>query len=262
MQPADPGGGRCEWEMSSRFALPLLRARRARRRVRAELFRSVSGFRDAAGPRADADPRHPLPRCRRPRTSSPKREAGPRWRSVVVRAIRAAPGAPERPPGHTRGDPHRVRKHARDEHRRPARAAGSAWSAPRCRTASSPGCTTERRPPLPPRRLLAARGPVRPPARAAQGRARDPPRSRWPSAAPAPRRPPGRFAVTDKLRGGELRALLRLLHPRPERPPAEASGRLAGRQPHRDPRHRTRPARSARRPRPDAFAPRIPTSKS
>ena len=54
---------------------------------------------------------------------------------------------------------------------------------------------------------------------------------------PGSETPTGRFAVTDKLRGGNYGAVLRLLHPRPERPPAEASGRLAGRQPDRNPRH-------------------------
>ena len=49
--------------------------------------------------------------------------------------------------------------------------------------------------------------------------------------------PPGAYAVTDGLPGEENRPLLRLLHPRADRPPAEPAARLDRRRPHRDPRH-------------------------
>ena len=64
--------------------------------------------------------------------------------------------------------------------------------------------------------------------------------------APATPTPPGTYAVTDKLEGPAVRQLLRLLHPRALRPPAEDPHRLRRRAPG-DPRHR--PARPRRRPR-------------
>ena len=60
----------------------------------------------------------------------------------------------------------------------------------------------------------------------------------WPSAAPARPRRPGRYAVTDKIAGGALRRLLRLLHPRAHRPPGEPAAWLDRRRPPGDPRHR------------------------
>ena len=196
-------------------------------------------------------------------------DTSPQAEARAALALRGRPALPcrcgVRPNGHvvTRvGTSTEFGSSSRDEHRRAARAPGWASSPPRCRTASWPGCTRERRAPPAARRLLPARGPVRPPPRAAQGRRAAQPASRSPSVARALRPRRGASRSPTSSRGGELRPLLRLLHPRPERPPAEASGRVAGRQPHRDPRHRTRPARSARRPRRDASAPRIPTSNS
>ena len=78
---------------------------------------------------------------------------------------------------------------------------------------------------------------------------------------PGSETPTGRFAVTDKLAGSQLRPLLRLLHPGPQRPPAQHAARLDRRQPAGDPRHRRARPRSARPPRRAACAPPTPTSQ-
>ena len=67
--------------------------------------------------------------------------------------------------------------------------------------------------------------------------------------------PTGRFAVTDKLNGGNYGRLLRLLHHRPLRPPAEPSARLARRRPPRHPRDEQPRRRSAPAPRRAACTP-------
>ena len=71
--------------------------------------------------------------------------------------------------------------------------------------------------------------------------------------------PPGRYAVTDKMPGQPLRRLLRLLHPRPQRPPGEPAARMDGRRPPGHPRHGQPRHHRHARPRPAACGPRMPT---
>ena len=251
------------------FPLLLLAALAAA--LRAELFRAVGGPRLKPAPSDRAHDRPappnlepapaPEPRRRRSRSPagarSPSRPAWPRvrscWRSVP---LRRAPNGRVVARARTQ---HRVRGSARDDIATSA-GAGWAWSATEMPNGKLAWVTSKNTgPPLPAGRLLAPRRPVRPLARAAQGR-------------PALRRIAVAIGARDRrhhrpLRGhrqasaAALRALLRLLHPRPERPPAEAPGRLDGRQPLAI--HGTNsPGTICAPPRRDAFAPRIRTSKS
>ena len=170
-------------------------SRRARRSVRAELFRSVSGFGDA---RSEAF-QHGHDRVAGGAHTSSQAEARAALALRGRPQLRAASQEPERPLSHTRGNAHRVRKHSRDEHRRPARTLARRGQHRDAQWQARVGARQERRHPLPSRRLLPARGPVRPAPRAAQGRATDPPvsvaiavRSETPTAA----------SRHDKLRGG------------------------------------------------------------
>ena len=79
---------------------------------------------------------------------------------------------------------------------------------------------------------------------------------------PGSETPTGRFAVTDKLRGGNYGPYYGCCILASERPPTEASGRLAGRQPDRNPRHQLarhdRLGRLRRMPSRCGFGPRSP----
>ena len=121
------------------------------------------------------------------------------------------------------------------------------------------GHMREHRPPLQPGRLLAPRRPVRSLARAAQGR----PRVRTLSVAigrPGSETPTGRFAVTDKLRGGNYGpyygcCILALNAHQPELPAGWTGGnRLAI--------HGTNSPGTIGAPASRTFAPRIQTSSS
>ena len=217
-------------EMPSRSALPLLLlAALAAAFVRAIPLRQRP--RRAPGARAVTTAAPPAPARARgaARHAGARRSRRPaRPRGLGDRAASgAAPRAPERHAWRTRG-PRTEFGSTRVMSVAAAAAPGSASSPPRSRTAGSRWVHTKnpglrlRRP-----RLLPARRPVRAPARVAQRR----PRVRRISR----RDRPPRLGDADRpLRGhGQaarlaLRPLLRLLHPRPERPPAEPAGRLAG----------------------------------